>query len=171
MSAKLVVEVQPAASGREAVRGADVVLCATNSMEPVLPADWLEPGMHVASLKRLELDPSVVKAADVVVIHSRNADAPAQIIRAAGADLARDTDERKHNLARATNADAMPSLGELVLGRASGRRSARDITLFLNYTGLGSQFAATGAVIYRRAIERGVGRKLDTNWFTSAVPS
>jgi alanine dehydrogenase len=171
MSAKLGIEVQPVASGREAVRGADVVLCATNSMQPVLPAEWLEPGMHVASLKRLELDPSVVKAADVVVIHNRNADAPAQIVRAAGAELARDTDARKQSLTEAIKADAMPSLGELVLGRVGGRRSARDITLFLNYAGLGSQFAATGAVIYRRAVERGVGRKLDTDWFTSAVPS
>jgi ornithine cyclodeaminase/alanine dehydrogenase-like protein (mu-crystallin family) len=58
-----------------------------------------------------------------------------------------------------------------VLGRADGRRDARDITLFLNYTGLGTQFAATDAVIYRRAIERCIGRKLDTDWFTCAVPS
>jgi ornithine cyclodeaminase/alanine dehydrogenase-like protein (mu-crystallin family) len=58
-----------------------------------------------------------------------------------------------------------------VLGRVAGRRLDRDITLFLNYTGLGYQFAATGALIYRRAVERGVGRRLDTDWFTSAVPS
>ena len=171
MSATLGVEVQAVASGRDAVRGADVVLCATNSMEPVLRPDWLEPGMHISSLKRLELDRSVVDAADVVVIHSRNADAPAQIIRAAGAELARDTDAQKSSLAKAIKANEMPSLGELVLRRCGGRRNTRDITLFLNYTGLGSQFAATGAVIYRRAVERGVGRKLDTDWFTSAVPS
>ena len=30
---------------------------------------------------------------------------------------------------------------------------------------------ATGALIYRRAIELGVGRKLDTDWFTSSAPS
>ena len=67
--------------------------------------------------------------------------------------------------------DALPTLADIVLGRHGGRSQDRDITLFLNYTGMGYQFAATGALIYRRAMERGVGRKLDTDWFTSAVPS
>jgi ornithine cyclodeaminase/alanine dehydrogenase-like protein (mu-crystallin family) len=171
MSTRLGIEVTAAASAREAVRDADVVLCATNSMQPILPVDWLEPGMHVSSLKRLELDPSIVKAADLVVTHSRNCDAPAQIIRSHGADLARDTDQEKATLAKAINEDEMPTLSDIVLGRAGGRRHERDITLFLNYTGLGYQFAATGALIYRRAMERGVGRVLDTDWFTSAMPS
>jgi alanine dehydrogenase len=171
MSARLGIKVTAGASAREAVRGADVVLCATNSMQPILPADWLAPGMHVSSLKRLELDPAIVKAADRAVTHSRNADAPAQIIRAHGADLARDTDRAKAAFAAAIDADAMPTLADIVLGRARGRQHDRDITLFLNYTGMGYQFAATGALIYRRAMERGVGRKLDTDWFTSAAPS
>jgi ornithine cyclodeaminase/alanine dehydrogenase-like protein (mu-crystallin family) len=171
MSARLGVEVTPAASAREAVFGADVVLCATNSMQPILPADWLEPGMHVSSLKRLELDASTVRAADIIVTHSRNADAPMQVIRAAGAELARDSDRQKAKLAEAIDEDAMPTLGDIVLGRVAGRASARDVTLFLNYTGMGYQFAATGALIYRRAMERGVGRVLDTDWFTSALPS
>jgi ornithine cyclodeaminase/alanine dehydrogenase-like protein (mu-crystallin family) len=163
--------VTAAGSAREALRGADVVLCATNSMQPILPADRLEPGMHVSSLKRLELDPAIVKAADLAVTHSRNADAPAQIIRSHGDDLARDTDSEKAALAQAIDEDAMPTLADIVLGRAGGRQHDRDITLFLNYTGLGYQFAATGALIYRRAMERGVGRRLDTDWFTSAAPS
>jgi hypothetical protein len=37
--------------------------------------------------------------------------------------------------------------------------------------GLGYQFAATGHVIWRRAQELGLGRKLDTDWFTSEMPS
>jgi ornithine cyclodeaminase/alanine dehydrogenase-like protein (mu-crystallin family) len=171
MSARLGIEVIAIPSAREAVAGADVVLCATNSMEPMLPPEWLEPGMHVSSLKRLELDACVAEAADVVVTHSRNAQAPAQVIRAEGADLARDTDQRKAMLAEAINEDAMPTLADIVLGRAAGRRSEHDITLFLNYTGMGYQFAGTGALIYRRAMERGVGRVLDTDWFTSSAPS
>jgi ornithine cyclodeaminase/alanine dehydrogenase-like protein (mu-crystallin family) len=171
MSAALGIAVTAAASAREAVRGADVVLCATNSMQPMLPVDWLEPGMHVSSLKRLELEPAVAAAADIVVTHSHNADAPTQIIRADGADLARETDRQKAALATAINEEALPTLADIVLGRSPGRRGDRDITLFLNYTGLGYQFAATGALIYRRALERGAGRRLDTDWFTSAVPS
>jgi alanine dehydrogenase len=158
-------------SAREAVRGADVVLCATNSMQPILPADWLEPGMYVGSLKRLELDAAVARAADYAVIHCRGSDAPMQIIRTNGAELARDTERQKAQFGEAINLDAMPTLADIVLGRAAGRKSERDVTLFLNYTGMGYQFAATGALLYRRAIARGVGRMLDTDWFTSAVPS
>jgi hypothetical protein len=43
--------------------------------------------------------------------------------------------------------------------------------LFLNYAGLGYQFAATGHVIYTKARERGLGRELDTDTLTSALPS
>lgn len=97
--------------------------------------------------------------------------AAAQIVRTAGADLVRDTETEKAALSRALKQDELPDLADLVLNRMPGRRSERDVTLFLNYMGLGYQFAATGHVIWQRAQERGIGRKLDTDWFTSEVPS
>ena len=169
MQAKLGVEIVASATAREAVSGADIVLCATNSMAPVFAADWLEPGMHVSSISRLELDANVVAAADAVFIHVRDADS--KIVRTAGADLARDTEQRKAALSGKIAQTARPELSDLLLGRAPGRRSERDVTVFLNYTGLGYQFAATGHVIYEKARERGLGRELDTDLFTSALPS
>jgi ornithine cyclodeaminase/alanine dehydrogenase-like protein (mu-crystallin family) len=169
MNAKLGVAVDAVATAREAVAGADIVMCATNSLEPVLAKDWLEAGMHVSSLSRLELDADVVAAANAVFIHSR--EVGGKIVRTAGADLARETEERKAALAGKTDLVSRPELSDLLLGRAPGRRSDRDITLFLNYAGLGYQFAATGHVIYRKARELGLGRELDTDLFTSALPS
>jgi alanine dehydrogenase len=169
MSETLGITVTAASSARDAVAGADVVMCATSSMQPVLSADWLEPGMHVSSLKRLELDASVAEAADVVVTHVRGS--PSHILRTAGADLARETEIEKAALSKKLRQNELPDLADLLLGRAAGRRSDTDVTLFLNYMGLGYQFAATGHVIWRRAQERGLGRKLDTDWFTSEVPS
>lgn len=169
MQASLGVEIVPAETARDAVLGADVVMCATNSMAPVLSAQWLEPGIHVSSLKRLELDARVAAAADVIFTHARNAEP--RIIRTAGADLARDTELQKAALSDEIHQETLPELAELVLGRAPGRRSDRDITMFLNYTGLGYQFAATGHVIYTKARERGLGREVDTDMFTSALPS
>jgi ornithine cyclodeaminase/alanine dehydrogenase-like protein (mu-crystallin family) len=169
MSAQLGIAVVAASSAREAVTGADVVMCATSSMQPVLSADWIEPGMHVSSLKRLELDASVAAAADVVVTHVRAS--PSHILRTAGADLARDTESEKEALSKKLRQNELPDLADLLLGRTPGRRADAEVTLFLNYMGLGYQFAATGHVIWRRAQERGIGRKLDTDWFTSEVPS
>jgi ornithine cyclodeaminase/alanine dehydrogenase-like protein (mu-crystallin family) len=166
---RLGIEVIPVATAREAVAEADVVMCATSSMQPVLSAAWIEPGIHISSLKRLELDASVAATADTIVTHVRAA--PSQIVRTAGADLARETEVEKAMLSNALRQDELPDLVDLLLGRTAGRRSQRDVTLFLNYMGLGYQFAATGHVIWRRAQERGVGRQLDTDWFTSEVPS
>ena len=169
MQTKLGVDVVAADTAREAIAGADIVLCATNSLEPVLAAEWLEPGMHVSSLSRLELDASVIKAADVIFTHVREAEG--KIVRTAGADLAREAEHKKAALSSTIGQSTRPELADLLLGRERGRTSDREITLFFNYAGLGYQFAATGHVIYNRARELGLGRELDTDLFTSAVPS
>ena len=169
MQAKLGIEITSAATAREAVTGADVVLCATNSLQPVLAEEWLEPGMHVSSLSRLELSANVIRAADVTVVHVHHAES--KILRTAGADLARELEGQKSALSNMIAQTERPELSDLLLGKAHGRRSNGDITLFLNYAGLGYQFAATGHVIYTKARERGLGRALDTDLFTSALPS
>lgn len=168
-SRKLGVDVRPFESLVDAVSGSDIVLGATNSMQPVLPRDLLTPGMHVSSLKRLELHPETIARADVVVTHMRGH--ASHTTRIAGADLARDTDEAKENLGKKVRQSDMPTLPELLLGKAPGRRTPRDITMFLNYSGLGFQFAVTGHVIYRKARELGLGREIPTDWLTSALPS
>ena len=169
MTEKLGVEIAPVPTAQAAVAGADVVLCASNSLEPILAKELLEPGMHVSSLSRLELDPSVIATADVIFTHIREADG--KVVRSAGADLARDTEQRKNALSATIGQTTRPELSDLLLGRTDGRRSDRDITLFLNYSGLGYQFAATGYVIYTKARALRLGRELDTDLFTSALPS
>lgn len=168
-SKKLSVHVRAMSRIEDAVRGADVVMGATNSMQPVLPPDLLTPGMHVSSLKRLEFSPEVIARADVVVTHARGAES--RTTRAAGADLARDTDAAKEKMVELIGQADMPTLSELLLGGAEGRRNVDDITMFLNYSGLGFQFAVTGHVIYAAAKRMGLGREIPTDWLTSALPS
>jgi ornithine cyclodeaminase/alanine dehydrogenase-like protein (mu-crystallin family) len=71
------------ASAEEAVRGADVVVTATSSMEPVLLGDWLAPGSHVNAVgwrgpKGRELDDAAMHGAFVV------ADSREAVLREAG---------------------------------------------------------------------------------------
>jgi ornithine cyclodeaminase len=67
-------EVTAASSGRAAVRGADVVTTCTadKTRATVLPAGWMEPGMHVNAIGgdcpgKTELDPRILRAAGVFV--------------------------------------------------------------------------------------------------------
>ena len=43
------------------------------------------------------------------------------------------------------------------------------MTCFINNIGLGYQFAAAGAVVYRKAKESGLGHQVPTDWFTEDV--
>jgi hypothetical protein len=52
---------------------------------------------------------------------------------------------------------------------AKGRTLPGEISCFLNLTGIGLQFAATGAALYRNARNAGRGRELPTEWFTEDV--
>src|SRR5215208_2517772 len=113
MGEKLGVDIVPVSTAQRSVSGADAVMCATNSMEPVFSAEWLEPGMHVSSLKRLELDANVVAGADVTFIHMR--EAGSKTIRSAGAELASDTEKKKVALSGKIGRDSLPELTDLLL--------------------------------------------------------
>ena len=164
-SAALGIEVEPVASAREAVRGASIVQCATNSTAGVLSGDWIEPGMHVASIRAHELDAGALRRIGrlVVFVH----DAVAQAHAADGVpiperDAARGWREAGVDLA------ALPQLTDLVAGRA-GRAAPDEVTGFLNTIGSAYQFAVLGAIAHRRAAQAGRGRELATAWFSETA--
>lgn len=75
MPEKLEVDVTARDGPEPAVRGADIVYCATDSEEPVLEADWLDAGTHVHTLGPKwrdghELPRKVFDRADVVATDS-----------------------------------------------------------------------------------------------------
>jgi ornithine cyclodeaminase/alanine dehydrogenase-like protein (mu-crystallin family) len=79
-----------ALTAEEAVRGADVVVTATNSPEPILHGEWLKEGAHVNAVGavgagRRELDAEAVRGAFVVVESRVSAEAEAGDLLLAGA--------------------------------------------------------------------------------------
>src|SRR5262249_33341066 len=64
---------------------------------------------------------------------------------------------------------SLPTLPDLITGRTEGRSQAQEVTCFLNNLGMGYQFAAVGALAWRKAKEGNVGRELPTEWFTEDV--
>ena len=60
-------------------------------------------------------------------------------------------------------------LQDLVAGKLRGRTSPDQITLFNNNTGAGTQFAAVGSAVVKRARAMGLGKELPTEWFLESV--
>jgi alanine dehydrogenase len=114
-------------------------MCATNSIEPVLFARWIVPGMHLSAIKLPEIEGAAIARADRLVIHTHDA----KPLHVAAKEL------------------AVPETSE-GRGWAAGRGIDFDL-------GLGYQFAAAGAVVYRNAMQRGLGRDLPTEWLTQDV--
>ncbi|HEY6117847.1 MAG TPA: ornithine cyclodeaminase family protein [Candidatus Dormibacteraeota bacterium] len=134
-------------SFEEAVSGADVVACCTDSRQPILRREWLAPGMHVSAVGGTfgpELDADTVKACRVFV-EWRGAvtNAPP-----AGA----------HEL-QGLDPSAVTEVGEVIAGTRPGRQSAGDITLYKS-TGHAVEDAATARLVYDRAQKMGVGTRL-----------
>jgi ornithine cyclodeaminase/alanine dehydrogenase-like protein (mu-crystallin family) len=161
------IAIVPVATAEEAIGSADIVMCATNSIEPVFFARWIAPGMHLSAIKLPEIDATAVARADRLVIHTHDAK-PLHVV-AKGLAVP-DTGEGKGWAAgRAIDFDREPTLPDLIAGKAAGRGGDYEVTCFINNLGLGYQFAAVGAVVYRNAKRRGLGRELPTEWLTQDV--
>jgi alanine dehydrogenase len=167
MSALLDVPVIPVATPEDAIGGADIVMCATNTVDPVFFEHWIEPGVHLTSIKRPEIEEKAVKRADRVVIHV-NEEKPIHVMTK-DLVLPEKANGRGWEVAEEIDFDTLPTLPDLITGRAEGRKSDAEVTCFINNIGLGFQFAVAGALLYRKAKESGAGHDLPTDWFTEDV--
>lgn len=162
MSGQTGASVAPAPSPEAAVKGADIVLCATNAAQPVFKADWLEPGMHVSTIRGAELEPAVVARSEIVVVNDKVAHDAIAVTQ--GVKLPKN----RHAIAGLDPA-VTPSLGEIIAGLKPTRTTEQQISCFVNLPGIGLQFAAVGAALYRKARAGGRGHELPTEWFTEDV--
>ena len=73
MSERLSLEVMPAESAEECIRGTDIAITITSSREPVLKGEWLKDGCHVNAAggnhwMRREIDEVAVNRAGTIVV-------------------------------------------------------------------------------------------------------
>jgi ornithine cyclodeaminase/alanine dehydrogenase-like protein (mu-crystallin family) len=142
-----------APSPAAALDGADIVVTATSSREPVFDGGLLRPGMHLNvvgsnSLLKREVDEETVRRADRVVVDSREA------VSLEGGDLLAALERG------VLFPEAMQELAPIVAGLAAGRQSEREVTLFKSH-GLAIEDVAVGARVYHAAKAAGVGRELE----------
>jgi alanine dehydrogenase len=164
MTELLDMEVRPVGSAREAVQGVDVLLSVTNSNVPTFDGKWLEPGVHLCSIvssnigllrggfvkqKRREVDDTTLRRADIIVCNSKEQeglDQPGVL-----------WDPIQQGV---ITWEKVWDLGEVLSGKVPGRTSDDQISFFKNnaFWGIGDQ--VIGSLLYRRALEKGLGTQL-----------
>jgi ornithine cyclodeaminase len=139
MTPLLGVSVEGAASPREAVEHADLVVTVTPSRAPVLEGGWLKEGVTVLAVgadgpDKQELSSEIMGKAGKVVVDSRD-----QCLRLG---------ETHHAVeAGVLAADQIHAeLGEVLLGRRVGREAME--TIVVDLTGVGAQDAAIAGVVW-----------------------
>jgi ornithine cyclodeaminase/alanine dehydrogenase-like protein (mu-crystallin family) len=169
MSRAIGKEVRPCASGADACKGADIVACATNAVQPVFFREWLEPGMHLGAIRpaATEIERAAWEMIDVISILDYE-DSPT-IIYTHGVRVGEDKAGSGMGMAHDDFHASLPTLPAIMTGRRKGRSYDTQITCFLNNLGMGYQFAAAGHVVYSKARAAGLGRELPTEWFTETV--
>jgi ornithine cyclodeaminase/alanine dehydrogenase-like protein (mu-crystallin family) len=152
MTERLHLPVEAAASAEEAVRGADIVITATTALRPVVCGEWLAPGVHINAIganfpQKRELDDAAVASADIIAVDSREqsmAEAGDLIQAFAGA-------QAMWNQVR--------ELTDIVAGRARGRETDSQITLFKS-NGIAIWDVAVAARVFELAEQQQRGTRI-----------
>jgi len=145
VAAEAELPVEVAESAEAAVTGADVIVTATSSREPVLERAWLAPGAHVNAVgssipTARELDNATMAEAALFC------DARESLVNEAGDYL----------MAGLSEESIRAELGEVLTGSAEGRRDNEELTVFKSL-GLGVEDLAAAEHVYERARAEGVG--------------
>ncbi|HKO54675.1 MAG TPA: ornithine cyclodeaminase family protein [Thermoanaerobaculia bacterium] len=133
-----------AGSAEEAVRGADIIVTATSSREPILRREWIAEGAHINAVgssiaAARELDSDTVRSASLFVDRREST-----------------VNESGDYLMAGPGVEIRAELGELLLGRAEGRKSEAEITLFKSL-GLAVEDLASASFLYDKAVREGAG--------------
>jgi ornithine cyclodeaminase len=133
----------------DALRGADLIVTATNSAESIVRREWVSDGAHINAVgsctpNTRELDAATVAASSLFVDSVESATNEAgDYIRAAREGVVGPQHIRAE-------------LGEVLRGTKRGRTSEDEITLFKSL-GLAVEDLAAAEYLYRKAKETGAG--------------
>ena len=152
LSERLKIEVVPASSPEETVRGSDIVSTVTTAATPLFDASWLSPGTHINaagsnSIIRREVGEDVLKLCRPIVV-----DSVETALKEAG-DLLPLFEKGR------LNERQLVELGEVIGGRHPGRTTEDEITLFESQ-GMAIQDIAVAVRLEALARERGLGVEL-----------
>jgi alanine dehydrogenase len=146
------INIKAVATAEEAVKGADVVVTVTPANKPVLKTEWIEKGTHINAMGadapgKQELESGILKKSKIFIDcweqarHSGEINVP--------------VDE-----GIVTRDSITAKIGDVITGKAEGRVSDDDITIF-DSTGLAVQDVVTAWKVYEKAVKIGVGTSIN----------
>jgi alanine dehydrogenase len=146
-------EVQPVPRPEMAAEDKDIIITATNSREPVLNGHWVVEGTHlnvVGSnfLGKAEIDAVAVRRCESIVVDSKDQ------ARLEAGDFVQPLEDGSIHWAD------IHELGQVIVGRYTGRAHPQDVTLFKSL-GIAIEDVAVAARVYAKAQEAKVGRLID----------
>jgi ornithine cyclodeaminase/alanine dehydrogenase-like protein (mu-crystallin family) len=146
-------DVEPVPRPEMAAEDKDIVITATSSREPVLSGHWLAEGTHLNVigsnfLAKAEVDAVTVRRCESIVVDSKDQ------ARVEAGDFVAALEEGTIHWAD------VHELGQVIVGRYTGRAHPQDVTLFKSL-GIALEDVAVAARIYARAQEVHVGRWIE----------
>jgi ornithine cyclodeaminase/alanine dehydrogenase-like protein (mu-crystallin family) len=149
MQPEIGFSIEAVQTNEEAVRGADLIVTATSSLEPVINSDWISPGAHVNAIgthspNSREIDSATMAAARIFTDRRESA------LNESGDYLL----AAKEGLV--TPESILGEIGELLIGTKTGRTSAAEITLFKSL-GLAIEDVVSADYLYKKAQSQNAG--------------
>jgi ornithine cyclodeaminase/alanine dehydrogenase-like protein (mu-crystallin family) len=153
MSEKCDTEIAPVPRPEMAAEDKDIVITATTSREPVLNGDWISEGTHINAiganfLGKAEVDPVAIRRCESIIVDSK------EQARLEAGDFVQPLEDGTIHWAN------IHELGQVIVGRYTGRAHPQDITMFKSL-GIAIEDVAVASRVYQRAMESGIGRKMD----------
>lgn len=146
-------EVEPVPRPEMAAEDKDIIITATISREPVLNGHWIAEGTHLNVigsnfLGKAEVDDVAVRRCASIVVDSKDQ------ARMEAGDFQQALDEGAIHWAD------IHELGQVIVGRYTGRAHAEDVTMFKSL-GIGLEDVAVAGKVYAKAHASGVGKVLE----------
>ena len=148
MSRLVDIQINPADSVDDAARGSDIILTATTSHERFLNENNVSKGAFIAAIGDEEITIGLVEKANKIVV----TDLQQSKIDGNLAEFFREKAVSEN--------DIYAELSEIVTGKKKGRESDDEIIIFSS-TGVAICDLAVANVVYKLAIEKGIGSSIE----------
>ena len=152
LSAELKIAVETTSDLGEAMKRSDICVTCTPSTQFFLKQDYVQPGTFLAAVgadseTKQELEPTLLAQHKTVVDILDQCASIGELHHAIASDLM-----SKQNV--------HAELGEVVAGIKPGRTSSDEIIIF-DSTGMALQDVIAASTLYKKAVDKGIGRTLD----------